>query len=353
MSYTTSPPSSSSGSGPLNILAPSTNFDIIAHYNALLKREKDLSPPLAAIESLTALLSENPLTTIAETLALLEAQSNLLTRSQRNPVPVEAGSDLFRRYIVSSFQSRTLLQHSDFTALRKHLISQTRLFIQRAKNAAPKIALHARPFIKDNAVLFTYDSSKPVIGTLLSSLSDANANVSVAHITTSSSSSPSAKTPPSSSMPSTTLPIHELAYALSSLLPSQLQHAIFIVSASAVLENGGIIAPLGTQQLAMLAHAHNIPFYVAAESFKFVREFPLGCGADDLAKMGVRQPTLGFSTGEASRKDATKVEEDGKVIREEGEKVDVTAPYLISALITENGTMTPSAVSEELVKLWY
>lgn len=349
MAYTMSPPSSSGGSGPVSVLAPSTNFDITAHYNALLKREKDLSPPLAAIESLAALLSENPLTTIAETLALLEAQSKLLTRSQRNPVPVEAGSDLFRRYIVSSFQSRTLLQHSDFTALRKHLISQTRLFIQRAKNAAPKIASHTRPFIKDNAILFTYNSTNAVVSTLLSTLNDTNQQISVAHITASTLTTP--KSMPSVAMPSTALPMHEVAYALSSILPSQLQHALFIVSANAVLENGGIIAPLGTQQLAMLAHAHSIPFYVVVESFKFVREFPLGCGADDLAKMGVRQPTLTFSSGEKVASNGKG--NDEKLIKDESEKVDVTAPYLISALITENGTMTPSAVSEELVKLWY
>lgn len=338
----------SARSSPANVPAPSTNFDIISHYNALLKRETDLSPALAAIEALTALLSENPLTTIAETLALLEAQSDLLTRSQRNPVPVEAGADLFRRYIVSSFQSRTLLQHSDFTALRKHLISQTRLFIQRAKTAASKIASHARPFIKDNAVLFTYDSGSPVISSLLSSISESGRYVSVAHVTTSTSS----RTKPlvSPSMPYTTVPIHELTYALSSLEPSQLQHAIFIVSATAVLENGGIIAPMGTQQLALLAHAHGIPFYVAVESFKFVREFPLGSGEAELNKMGLKQPTLVFSTEETNRSQA---KEDRKALQDEADKVDITAPYLISALITENGTMTPSAVSEELVKLWY
>lgn len=344
-----SPTSTSSASSPANIPAPSTKFDIVAHYNSLLKREQNVSPALAAIESLVALLSENPLTTIAETLALLEAQSDLLTRSQRNPLPVEAGADLFRRYIVSSFQSRTLLQQSDFTALRKHLISQSRVFIQRAKNAAPKIASHALPFIKDNAVLFTYDSSKPIISTVLSSIVECGRYVSVAHITTVTSTRTGST--PSLSMPSTTLPLRELAYALSSLSPWQLQHALFIVSATAVLENGSIIAPLGTQQLALLAHAHGIPFYVAVESFKFVREFPLGCGEGELKKMGLNQPTLTFSTGDSAQE--SQGQEDAKLIHKEEEKVDITAPYLITALVTENGTMTPSAVSEELVKLWF
>jgi len=123
-----------------------------------------------------------------------------------------------------------------------------------------------------------------------------------------------------------------------------------------VLENGGIIAPLGTQQLALLAHAHGIPLYVAVESFKFVRKFPLGCGAEELAKMGTKQPTLTFSSGQQARKvggEGGNVNEGKKTIEREEEKVDITPPYLITALITENGTMTPSAVSEELVKLWF
>jgi len=35
------------------------------------------------------------------------------------------------------------------------------------------------------------------------------------------------------------------------------------------------------------------------------------------------------------------------------EMVEITPPELISALITENGVMTPNAVSEELIKLWF
>lgn len=34
------------------------------------------------------------------------------------------------------------------------------------------------------------------------------------------------------------------------------------------------------------------------------------------------------------------------------EAVDFTPPHLISALITENGVMTPSAVSESLISVW-
>ena len=41
-----------------------------------------------------------------------------------------------------------------------------------------------------------------------------------------------------------------------------------MVGAEGVVENGGIINKLGTYQIAICARAHNVPVYVAAESYK-------------------------------------------------------------------------------------
>jgi translation initiation factor 2B subunit (eIF-2B alpha/beta/delta family) len=43
-----------------------------------------------------------------------------------------------------------------------------------------------------------------------------------------------------------------------------------LVGAEGVVENGGVINKLGTYQAAVSAHAHNTPFYVAAESYKVI-----------------------------------------------------------------------------------
>mmetsp|Transcript_12895 Transcript_12895/g.1965 ORF Transcript_12895/g.1965 Transcript_12895/m.1965 type:complete len:88 (+) Transcript_12895:509-772(+) len=48
-----------------------------------------------------------------------------------------------------------------------------------------------------------------------------------------------------------------------------------VVGAEAIVENGGIINRIGTHNLAIMAKAFNIPFYVFAESLKFLRFFPL------------------------------------------------------------------------------
>lgn len=48
-----------------------------------------------------------------------------------------------------------------------------------------------------------------------------------------------------------------------------------LVGGEGVVENGGVINKLGTYQIALCAKAINKPFYVAAESYKFARLYPL------------------------------------------------------------------------------
>ena len=97
--------------------------------------------------------------------------------------------------------------------------------------------------------------------------------------------------------------------------------------------------------MGVLAKSLGRPFYVGAESHKFVRVFPL-----DWGDLPVRRRGLEFRTDEGERKG---IEEEE---RREGEgevDVDFTPPELITAIVTENGVQTPSAVSEELIKIWY
>ena len=51
-----------------------------------------------------------------------------------------------------------------------------------------------------------------------------------------------------------------------------------LVGAEGVVESGGIINKLGTYQIAICAKAHNVPLYVAAESYKvWCRRLPTSC----------------------------------------------------------------------------
>lgn len=128
-------------------------------------------------------------------------------------------------------------------------------------------------------------------------------------------------------------------------LAASLPHVTFaLAGAESVVENGGIISGMGTNQMGILAKSVGKPFYVVAESHKFVRVYPLS--GDDLP---LGQKVLDFRTQSGEKE---KEHEEGKRNAED-ETVDFTPPTLITALVTESGVQTPSAVSEELIKIWY
>ena len=146
------------------------------------------------------------------------------------------------------------------------------------------------------------------------------------------------------SIPVATAPSHAMAYILSSLSHTTTVPLI-LVGASSILENGGIVSYMGTHQLALLAKAMAQKFYVACESYKVVRKYPLS--EKDLP---FSQRIVLFSTATTESEDEYEHHSDDQL---EEEALDLTPPELITAFITENGILTPAAVSEELIKLWF
>ncbi|KAK5060019.1 hypothetical protein LTR84_009903 [Exophiala bonariae] len=344
------------------VQSPSTTFDIVSYYNELLKSDESITPPIAAIESLISLLATTPLTTISETLALLTTHTTKLLAAQRNPIPLSAGTELFQRYLVSSFQQRpSSLANSDFSTLRHNIITNSSLFVKRANEARVKIAQLALRFVRDDSTIITYGYSR-VVQKMLTHAAEAGRYFRVVYVlppssnttgtgNTSTMLTDSIAALNALSIPTSTIPIHALSYALASLPSSPAAPPQFITGAAAVLENGSIITQFGTHQIALVARSVAIPFYVAAESYKFVRSFPLGGGQGDLAKMGVKQHVLQFSTGTGSGTSGSSAAANQVVNVED--MVELTPPDLIEALFTETGIMTPDAVSEELIKLWF
>jgi translation initiation factor eIF-2B subunit alpha len=232
--------------------------------------------------------------------------------------------------------------------LRQHLLSNSRLFVQRAKEARSKIAVHALPFITPEATIVTYGPSR-VVTTLLQRAAESGKYFNVIAITPSTPALQTQMKDQASALrnkhvPTSLIPAHATAYALSTLPKSD--PALVICGASTVLENGGVTSTLGGYQVALLAKALQKPFYIATESYKFVQLYPLS-----QSDLPLQQEVVKFEGGEETGGDVKP--KDGKKQLLEEEMVDYTPPELITALITENGVMTPNAVSEELIKLWF
>lgn len=102
-----------------------------------------------------------------------------------------------------------------------------------------------------------------------------------------------------------------------------------------------------------MAKALNKPFYVVAESFKFVRLYPLK--QDDIRNV----EKVGTTPLSASHNlllatvcmylQYDSVESDASL----HPYIDYTPPQYITLLCTDLGVLTPSAVSDELIKLYW
>lgn len=328
------------------------NFDIVGTYSSLLRDDPDLTMPVAAIESLVLALAHNPTSTITETLEYLSSLTSKLIASTPNPISLSAGTDLFQRYLIASLRPGSGMGAGDFQQVRTHLLNHGKQFAERAKAARDQIAMFGSHFIRDGCTVLTTGGSR-VVGALLREAAQAaggSVRFKVIYVLPSSSNgSDTAKAPEGSrivnslrqkGVPVATIPEGAVGYAMGKV-------DMVIVGAEGVVENGGVISRLGTYQLAMLAKVTTKPFYVVAEAHKFVRLFPL-----NQYDLPIEQRIVDFKT------DEVEVETDYFAKTRDGsngvsDAVDFTPPEYISGIITETGVLTPSAVSEELIKIWF
>lgn len=104
---------------------------------------------------------------------------------------------------------------------------------------------------------------------------------------------------------------------------------------------------IGTYQISIIAKAFAKPFYVAAESFKFMRLYPLN--QRDLVNLKIEPAKFKFCEN-CSPEEIGYLKDNIKV---NDPSHDYTPPAYITLLFTELGVLTPAAVSDELIKLYY
>lgn len=116
--------------------------------------------------------------------------------------------------------------------------------------------------------------------------------------------------------------------------------------------------------MSIIAKTLRRPFYVAVESYKFARMYPLS--QTDVANM-CEEPLSGSCcklpfTRSAWANDAQSVSEDAldepssdspsTVVLPQQPVIDFTPAEYISLLFTDLGILTPAAVSDELIRLY-
>jgi translation initiation factor eIF-2B subunit alpha len=297
-------------------------FDIVETYRRILKDDAELTMPVAAIEALVEAIAQSSVSTVAETLALLERHTAALKASIANPISLSAGTDLFQRYLITTLnrpQSLNLGPEDDFRAIRNHLLSNGKLFVERAKQSREKIASFGKHFIRDGATVLTNGGSR-VVGALLRRAAESSTlRFKVIYVLPSAGSSDlkeghqTVADLRASNIPVAAIPDSAVAYSLGKV-------DMIIVGAEGVVENGGIISRMGTYQMGLLAKSKGKPFYVVAESHKFVRLYPLS-----QFDLPIEQKVLDFKTDDHLHKDSEQMNPFDEAIADMDMKTKLSA----------------------------
>ncbi|XP_041742167.1 translation initiation factor eIF-2B subunit alpha isoform X4 [Coregonus clupeaformis] len=239
-------------------------------------------------------------------------------------VAVSSGGELFLRFI-----SLTSLEHQDLACCKRVMEERGELFLEKISLSRTKVAKLCHTFIKDGAKILTHSSSRVVLRVL----EKAAAEKKRFTVYVTESQPDTAGKQMADALRRLNIPVTVVLDAAVGCVLEKVD--LVIVGAEGVVESGGIINKIGTYQMAVCSKAHNKPFYVVAESFKFVRLYPLN-QQDVPDRVKYKADTLRTVSD----------------LSEEHPMIDYTPPSLITLLFTDLGVLTPSAVSDELIKLY-
>ncbi|SCV03365.1 LAMI_0H07580g1_1 [Lachancea mirantina] len=302
------------------------DFNITDTYLNFLKEDAEMTMPIAAIEALVTMLRVKNPKTSAEMINTIKAAAEELTESIPNSISLRAGCDIFMRFVLKNTHL-----YGDWENCKQHLIENGQLFVSRAKKSRDKIGQIGVDFISDDDVILVHGFSRAVYSLLSYA---AEKFIRFRCVVTESRPTQQGQQL-AKLLANKKIPVKVIVdSAVGSII-----HKVdkVIVGAEGVAESGGIINLIGTYSIGVLAQNSNRPFYVVSESHKFVRMFPLS--PDDLP---LQSGPLDFT-----RSDEAKEDLNFEPI------IDYTSHEYITALITDLGVLTPSAVSEELIKMWY
>ncbi|KAG6832392.1 hypothetical protein H0H92_002660 [Tricholoma furcatifolium] len=281
--------------------------------------------------------------------ALNDGAQVLKTKSS-NPISLNAGCELFIAFV-------TLFPHdsASFSDLKTKLIRQGQQYVAEALAYRRKIAELAVGFIKDGSVILTHSYSRVVMQTLLLAHERKRISVFVTEARPRGLGIKTAEALTAAGIPATVILDSAVAYVMEKV-------DFVLVGSEAVVESGGLVNAVGSNQIAIIAKAANKPFYALAESYKFHRLFPLS--QYDLPnqnarifsfpppKLPISPQSQSTSEDEVSSSNLEPTTITQEQISQNNPDVDYTRPDLISLVFSDVGSLTPEGVSQYLVGMF-
>jgi len=293
---------------------------VVADFLKELSASMELPVAVAAIRALVAVIQRSGANTMMGLEKELLVTSGELQRFQSTSIALRAACELFMCYVTRT----SALDSQNFEGVKAHLIDRGMKFAHTALVARTKIAQQGGRFLRDGHVVLIHGYSRVVIN-LLQRAAGQGKRFRVL-VTEAAPGKPGLQC-------LAALEKYDIECQLcmdSSVARLMEGVDLVLVGAEAIVESGGIINKVGTYQVALVAHALGKPCYVAAESYKFARLYP------------VNQRDLPEETEEVKFGD----------LRITTPSRDYTPPELLGLLFTDLGVLTPAAVSDELIKLY-
>jgi len=348
----------------MSLSDPSNKFDLYAAYTKHLNDE-EISPPLAAILALTELMSNSSADTMFELVGELHFGAEELKTKTSNAISLNAGCQLFIAFV-------TLFPHEsdNFSELKTELVKQGQNYAADALKYRDKIAQHMLGFIKDDSVILTHSYSRVVMRALLHAHKTKRFSVYVTEARPRGLGLKTHDALIAAGIPCTVVLDSAVAYVMDKV-------DFVLVGSEAVVESGGLINAVGSNQMAIIAKAASKPFYALAESYKFHRLFPLS--QYDLPTHNVNILSFPSALHPTSDTLSHAAESSGETVdvqsRTNGTPsrpttgapthrsmsadqiarnpdVDYTRPDLISLVFSDVGILTPEAISQYLVAMF-
>lgn len=300
--------------------------------------------PVAAIKSLLGVIKRSKANTMMGLQEELRAASqdmqlyakecpSSVLLGGRSHIALASGCELFLKYVTRCF-----LELPDFNDCRIEILERGERFANISVAARDRISDFGQSFIRDSNTVLTHGFSRVVKALLTKAARTKHFSVIVLEGRPDAAGAKAAKHySQETGIPCTVVLDSAIAHVME-------QVDLVIVGAEGVVENGGIVNKLGTYTLAISAKELGKPFYVAAESYKFARLYPLN--QSDLPELPSLEPLAFVDTSNE------KTVSLPKEVNVYNTPCDYTPAKYITLLFTDLGVLTPSAVSDELMKLY-
>ncbi|AEE33020.1 Eukaryotic translation initiation factor 2B (eIF-2B) family protein [Arabidopsis thaliana] len=299
-------------------------FSVIEDFNSW-RQQPDLAEAVAAIRALAAVIRASEATTMMELEIELKKASDTLKSWDTTSISLTAGCDLFMRYVTRT----SALEFEDFNSAKSRVLERAEKFGEISCKARTIIAMLSQDFIFDGCTILVHGFSRVVFEILKTSAQ----NKKLFRVLCTEGRPDKTGVLLANELAKLDIPVKLLID--SAVAYSMDEVDMVFVGADGVVESGGIINMMGTYQIALVAQSMNKPVYVAAESYKFARLYPL-----DQKDLEPALRPIDFSVPVPPK---VEVERSAR---------DYTPPQYLTLLFTDLGVLTPSVVSDELIQLY-